>query len=439
MQHAGALGKPKISYLSQGVRNRYNIIQMKIALLHYAYVPVIGGVEFVMEQHANLFVRRGHSVKVICGSGASGEGSAVTVVELPELLPSHPDCVASQESLSGGGSASAFAELKAKFLSAFRAELAGAEIVFVHNLMTMHFNLAATAALAELAAELGPELRFVNWIHDLAAINPDFGLAELLGSAPWDLVSQAHPGVENLVISPERQRQFCQLAGIKPKSCPVFPNGVEFLRLFKLTKPVRELVRRFGVLHRDIVIIHPTRIVRRKNIECGVRVLAELKKTGRRCLYLVTGAPDPHNEESHTYGTELKALIAELGVAEEFLFVSETFKVADADLIGLYNVSDLLFLPSRQEGFGLPLLEAGLFRLPVFCPRLEPMQSILKHNVSLFDLGEDPAAIASQVVQVLNNNTGYQARKEVITRYSWERLFDKKIGPAFLGEDRVLS
>ena len=252
-------------------------------------------------------------------------------------------------------------------------------------------------------------------------------------------MAKAHPGFENVVISPKRQRQFCELTGSKPRTCPVFPNGVEYLRLFKLTRPVRELVRHYGILHRDVVIIHPTRIVRRKNIECGIRVLAELKKSGRRCLYIVTGAPDPHNEESQAYGKELKALIAELGVGEEFLFVSGRFKVSDADLIGLYNVSDLLFLPSRQEGFGLPLLEAGLFRLPVFCPRLEPMQSILKHNVNLFDLDEDPAAVAAQVIQVLNNNTGYQARKEVITRYSWERLFDKEIGPAFLGERRVLS
>ena len=218
----------------------------------------------------------------------------------------------------------------------------------------------------------------------------------------------------------------------------LFRQGA-YLRLFKLTRPVRELVRSYGVLHRDIVIIHPTRIVRRKNIECGIRVLAELKRSGRRCLYLVTGAPDPHNAESNAYGAELKSLITELGVEDEFLFVSEMFRVSDADLIGLYNVSDLLFLPSKQEGFGLPLLEAGLFRLPVFCPRLEPMQSVLKHNVTLFDLDDDPAAIAALVVQGLENNTGYQARKEVITRYSWKRLFDKKIGPTFLGERRELS
>lgn len=410
---------------------------MKIALLHYAYVPVIGGVEFVMEQHAKLISERGHEVKVICGNGAASEGSPVDVVVVPGLDPAHPDCADSNRSLAGDRVG--FAKLEAELLQRFREELAGMDLVFVHNLMTMHFNLAATSALAALAGELGGSVRFINWIHDIAAINPDFGLADHLGEPPMHLLSTAVPGFENVVISPERQRQFCRLAGIKKRACPVFPNGVEYLRLFKLTKPVRELVRRYGVLHRDIVIIHPTRIVRRKNIECGIRVLAELKKTGRRCLYLVTGAPDPHNPESEAYGAELNSLIAELGVGDEFLFVSQQFRVSDADLIGLYNVSDLLFLPSKQEGFGLPLLEAGLFRLPVFCPRLEPMQSVLKHNVHLFDLHDDPAEIASLVVQGLNNNTGYQARKEVITRYSWRRLFDKKIGPAFLGERRELS
>ena len=410
---------------------------MRITFLHYAYVPVIGGVEFVMEQHAKLIAERGHEVKVICGSGAAAEGSRVTVVKVPELSPSHPDCAAAHASLAGDRAA--FNKLKAEFLRRFRTELGDSDLVFVHNVMTMHFNLAATAALAELAGEIGGRVRFVNWIHDIAAINPDFGLAGQLEQAPMSLLAQAVPGFENVVISPERQRQFCKLTGLKKRACPVFPNGVEYLRLFKLTKPVRELVRTYGVLHRDIVIIHPTRIVRRKNIECGIRVLAELKRSGRRCLYLVTGAPDPHNAESSDYGNELKSLIEELGVEREFLFVSEKFKVSDADLIGLYTVSDLLFLPSKQEGFGLPLLEAGLFRLPVFCARLEPMQSVLKHNVHLFDLDDEPAAIASLIVQGLNNNTGYQARKEVITRYSWERLFDKKIGPTFLDARRELS
>ncbi len=306
--------------------------------------------------------------------------------------------------------------------------------------MTMHFNLAATAALAELAGELGGRVRFVNWIHDIAAINPDFGLADQLGQAPMSLLAQAVPGFENVVISPERQRQFCKLTGLRNRACPVFPNGVEYLRLFKLTKPVRELVRDYGVLHRDIVIIHPTRIVRRKNIECGIRVLAELKRSGRRCLYLVTGAPDPHNAESNDYGNELKSLIDRARRREGVpLRQREYSRSAMPTSSACTLLVTCCSSPASRRDSACHCSRLACSDLPVFCPRLEPMQSVLKHNVTLFDLDDEPAAIASLIVQGLNNNTGYQARKEVITRYSWERLFDKKIGPIFLDARRELS
>ena len=90
--------------------------------------------------------------------------------------------------------------------------------------------------------------------------------------------------------------------------------------MLKITSKVRNLVRQFGVLYQDIILIHPTRILRRKNIEYGIRVLAELKKLGKSAVYIVTGAPDPHNAASREYGQELKKLVSELEVEREFSF-----------------------------------------------------------------------------------------------------------------------
>jgi hypothetical protein len=42
---------------------------MKIALLHYSAMPVVGGVELVIDQHARLMVEDGHQVMVIAGRG----------------------------------------------------------------------------------------------------------------------------------------------------------------------------------------------------------------------------------------------------------------------------------------------------------------------------------------------------------------------------------
>ena len=400
---------------------------MKITLVHYAYTPVIGGVEFVMAQHAALFARHGHEVRVVCGSGVS-EHEGVECVVIPDLLPTAEPVHEAQEALTSPEPPERFSQLKASLKPALREALSDADVIIVHNMMTMHFNIAATAALWELAEERTPDARWISWVHDIASVDPDY--PEAKGDHyPTNILSRSHPDMSPAVISEKRQRQFCKLADLQPDNCPVVPNGIEFLPLLKLTKDVRRLTRKFGILYRDIVLIHPTRILRRKNIELGIRTLAALKAQGKSCLYLVTGAPDPHNEATREYGEELKALIEELDVGDESAFVSERFKVSDRDLISLYSISDLLFLPSKQEGFGLPLLEAGLFRLPVFCTEIEPMKSVLENNVHPFSLETSPEVIAQKILDTLEASPGFRARKEVMRLYSWDVLFKKKISP----------
>ena len=141
---------------------------MKIALVHYAYPPVIGGVEFVMEQQAALFVRRGHSVRIVAGrAGDTVDG--VSVDEISELLPAHPRNAQSQAEITAAGPAPAYEQLKADLKVRLGEVLADCQLVIVHNMMSMHFNLAASAALAELAQEGMGSARFVNWVHDIAA------------------------------------------------------------------------------------------------------------------------------------------------------------------------------------------------------------------------------------------------------------------------------
>lgn len=383
---------------------------MRVGLVHYSYAPVIGGVEVVMEQHATLFARRGFEVVVVCGEGDGGlrESRGVRVRTVPELAAG----AAVEEGLEGR----------------LGEALEGCDVVFVHNLMTMPFNLPATRALRSLASGQG-DVRWVNWVHDIAAVNPDYSL-DLEGDDA--VIAQLPEGFETVAISKLRQEQYCDLTGIGVEDCPIVPNGVEYLRLMRLTDDVKRLVEEYGVLYRDVVLINPTRVLRRKNIEMGVKVVAELKALGAKVLYLVTGAPDPHNPASSEYGEELKRLIVSLGVEKEVLFVSETFRVGDDDLISLYQVSDALFFPSRREGFGLPLLEAGLFRIPAFCVGQEPMRSILKHNVELIGADADAEEVAVRVISVLGERSGYLARKEVMRKYSWDRLYEGMIGPLFL-------
>jgi glycosyltransferase involved in cell wall biosynthesis len=98
-------------------------------------------------------------------------------------------------------------------------------------------------------------------------------------------------------------------------------------------------------------------------------------------------------------------------------------------LHSLYSVADGILFPSRQEGFGLPLLEAAAYRLPVFCSNIEPLKSIAPSGTLLFDLQDAPKNVAKKIRNALGNDDIFKSRKQLLSNYSAERLFRDKTEP----------
>jgi glycosyltransferase involved in cell wall biosynthesis len=332
---------------------------MKIALVHYSAPPVIGGVETILAAHAQLFAKAGHEVRVVVRRGGD-ERAIVLRAEDP--------------------------------LEELRAACAGCDLVIVHNVLTMPFDLPLTQALWRLAEESAQPTRWIAWVHDLAAGNPSY--PHPYHQAPWRQLAQACPRFEYIAISEHRARQFESLTGVSAKT---IPNAVDPAEVLGLTPPVAELTRHHALLERDIVLLHPTRLLRRKNVELGLEVTAELRGRGRNVAYLVTGAPEPHLVGSAEYGEEVRQRRGKLGLEGDAFLISESFAVTNADLAALYALADALFFPSRQEGFGLPLLEAALHRLPIFCADLAPMNALFEHSLFTFAPEATPAEIATRI------------------------------------------
>ena len=364
---------------------------LKIALVHYSYAPVIGGVEIVLAAHARLFAGHGHEVTVICRQGVSDD-PRIRVERLGEKVDA----------------------------AALEGWLAGQEVVFLHNVTTMPFDRALTAALGRAAERLAG-VRFVAWIHDLAAGHPDYAIA-----ADDELLARAHPRYEYVAVSELRRRQWEALTGARSR---VIPNGLDPARVLGLTARVAELAARHALLERAVVLLHPTRLLRRKNVELGLAVTAALQAAGHSCAYLVTGPPDPHNAAARDYAAELRARRARLGLESDALFLHESAAVEEGDLASLYALADALFFPSRQEGFGLPVLEAALHRLPIFCAAIEPLDTLLAHGVTLFALDADPAQIARAIAARLSAEDAWSARRQVRRDYAWGAVYRNYLAP----------
>ena len=228
-------------------------------------------------------------------------------------------------------------------------------------------------------------MRIIPWHHDLAWTTPRYR-AELHDGYPWDLLRQAWPGVKQVTISEMRQHELAELFQISKDEIAVIPNGIDVARFHKLEKQTHEYVRQLNLLHAAPFLLLPVRITPRKNIELALHVCANLKQVFPDTKLMVTGPLGPHNPANVEYFDRLVALRKELGLVNVVCFLAEltTEYIPDEIVSDFYHLADALFLPSREEGFGIPILEAGLAGLPVFCSDIPPLRSLGEVSCNLF-------------------------------------------------------
>ena len=409
---------------------------MQIALLHYSAPPVVGGVESVLAQHARWMTDAGHSVRVVAGRGSQFD-ARVPFVALPLADSRHPDVLAAKAALDSARVPPDFARLVGEIARSLRASLGDVDLVIAHNVCSLHKNLALTTALNSLH-EYAPGARLILWHHDLAWTTPRYR-AELHDGFPWDLLRSDWPRAKHVVVSESRRRELADLIGRPPSTIAVVPSGVDAVALFKLEARTREFVTRLELLDAEPLLLAPVRITVRKNLELALRVLASLRSAGavpRRedfphAALIVTGPPGPHNPANADYFARLKALRAELGLSGAAHFLAELTDeyLPDVVIADFYRMADALLLTSREEGFGIPVIEAGLARLPIFCTNIAPLRELGGADATYFSPDAEPGEVAGLIGGRLRGDPAYRAAARVRREYVWDRVYAEKIAP----------
>jgi len=403
----------------------------RVAILHYAAPPVVGGVEQTIYHHARLLAQAGFRVQVVAGRGAAFHPQ-VAFQAVPEVDSRHPQVLEVGAALARGEVPAAFAPLRDRLAERLRPLLAASDACIVHNAVTLHKNLPLTAALRLLADE--GAVRIVAWCHDFAwqdvLYTPD-----LHPGYPWDLLRTPWPGVRYVVVSAHRRAQLAALLGLPETAIRVVNPGVDVEGFLKLEPATRRLVDELDLLAADPLMLLPARITRRKNIGFGMRVTAALAAHRPQATLLVTGPPGPHNPENLAYLGSLRALREELGLADRVHFLYEhgpdgkPLHVTDGMMADLYRLADLLLFPSRREGFGIPVLEAGLARLPIFAADIPPVRESAGDLACRFDPTGDPAAVARAILAHLEASPSYRMRRRVLSRYTWQAVLERHLMP----------
>ena len=86
----------------------------------------------------------------------------------------------------------------------------------------------------------------------------------------------------------------------------------------------------------------------------------------------------------------------------------------------------------KKVGIGLPILEAGIIKLPIACSAIPPFLD-LGEDVCFFNLNEPPLSIAGRIMEYLARTNTHTMFRRVMERYVLENIIKNELIPYLNG------
>jgi glycosyltransferase involved in cell wall biosynthesis len=406
-----------------------------IALLHYSAPPVVGGVESVMYAHAQVFLQNGYAVSIIAGSGqAEALPQGAQFIHIPLLDSQHPEILRVSADLELGKVSQSYTQLRKQIKDELSAIFGQFEHIIVHNVFSKHFNLPLTDALHQLL-DAGQLNGCIAWCHDLSWASAR-SLPLLHEGQPWELLRQYRSEMQYVTVSQKRRESMADIFHIPLEEIHVIYNGFNPDLLIGMHAETKTLLQKLDLSQAELLLLMPVRVTQAKNVEFALRALGEIRQKGCAAEIIMTGPPDPHDADNMAYFQTLKELRRELGLEDVFHFV---YEIKDPTGHGttlqmtsfgdLYRTCDALFMPSRREGFGMPILEAGFLGKPIFASNIPAVEEIGQSDMHLVDISAAPANAAQVILDWVKHDPLYHLQRKTRENFTWEQIFHKQIEP----------
>lgn len=409
--------------------------KQKVSILHYASPPVVGGVEITINHHARILLELGYQVGIVTGRGEPFLPDAKFFL-IPELNTRNERVQKTGEELAYGRVGKKFLKLRDYIVEQLKPILEEYEVCIVHNAMSLHLNLALTAALKILNDNR--VTNFIAWNHDFAWHDKLY-IPDLHEGYPWELLRLPWSGVKYVVVSEHRKGRLAKLLNISEEDIEVVTPGVDVFDFLQLQPLTKKLIIKLDLLNSYPLMLLPARIIFRKNIQYALEATVVLRKDFPQVGLVVTGPPGPHNPKNLEYLNSLRSLCNENNLDKNVHFLYEKgddaqpLYIPDKVMADFFRLSDLLIFPPFREGFGIPILEAGLVKLPVFASDIPSIRESGVNLINVFDPFGNPSEVAKEIQDYLKNNRELQLKRRVIDQFSWRSIIEKRIIPIMEG------
>jgi glycosyltransferase involved in cell wall biosynthesis len=235
------------------------------------------------------------------------------------------------------------------------------ELLVIENALAIPMNIPLGLAITELLSEI--QIPAIAHNHDFFWERQRF-----LTNAISDYMRMAFPpnlpGMEHVVINSSAGDQLSFRTGI---SSHIIPNVMDFENppngIDDYNQDVREAL---GIENDELLVLQPTRVVKRKGIEHAIELVHRLGKKAKLVISHASG------DEGYQYENRIREYSRLMNV--DTIFVSDIINdhrglTPDGRKIytlnDIYPHVDLVTYPSTYEGFGNAFLEAIYFKKPI--------------------------------------------------------------------------
>ncbi len=252
--------------------------------------------------------------------------------------------------------------------------------------------------------------KFISTIHDATPLLFKTGKASTKNHALYEIKYLFFKGVltsqiknASAIITPTKavRSQIVRLYGEKftEKIYPIY-EGVN-RELIEL-KPNKSLAKNFN---KDF-FIYVGNLYPHKNVEKLVEAFSKIDD-----YMLILFGPDDF------FTKRLTQLIDRLNLQKKVIFYHNP---SYEDLIFFYQNAQALINPSLSEGFGLPLIEAAYFGLPIIASNIEVFSEVLDDKYLSFN-PNDVDDIAKKINEFIKKRKTYDYAN-LLKRYSFKKM-----------------
>ncbi len=243
-----------------------------------------------------------------------------------------------------------------KFIKKF-----GIDLLVPQNSLTIPLNIPLGVALTHLIAETG--ISVIAHHHDFFWERQHF-----MTNAAWDYLNMAFPphlpSMKHVVINSSADNQLSLRTGI---STTIIPNVMDFDNPPPPPDAYTADVRKdLGVADDELLVLQPTRVVKRKGIEHAIELVHRL---GLKAKLIISHAS---GDEGYDYEQRVREYSELMKVDTRFIsqIINERRGTTPGGrkiytLEDIYPHADLITYPSNFEGFGNAFLEAIYFQKPI--------------------------------------------------------------------------